>query len=92
MGSVSSFPKESINPLVSSSSPAIDQVQDKVMEMTLEGDEKKQPEAAAPATSVTFPLVGAGGGAANDEDSDDSGSVGDIDDYQIEEDDPVSMQ
>ena len=76
-------------PLPSPFRSAIDQVQDKVMEMTLEGDEKKPPEAAVPEATMTFPLVGGGGGGANDADSDDSGSVGDIDDYEIEEDDPV---
>ncbi len=61
------------------------------MEMTLDGDDKTTSEAAEPASSVTFPLVGAGVGGANDDDSDDSGSVGDIDDYELEEDDPVSL-
>ena len=57
--------------------------------MTLDGDEKKQETTAPPVSQVTFPLVG-GGGGANDDDSDtDSGSVGDIDDYEMEEDDPV---
>lgn len=66
-------------------------IQDKVMEMTLDGDDKQQEAAKSPPAQVPLPLVG-GGVATNDEDSDtDSGSVGDIDDYELEEDDPVSV-
>ena len=59
--------------------------------MTLDGDDKQQEAAKSPPTQVPFPLVG-GGVATNNDDSDtDSGSVGDIDDYELEEDDPVSV-
>lgn len=70
---------------------AFEQVQDKVMEMTLDGDDKKQEE-SKPAAAVTLPLVG-GGAGANDQDSDsDSEPAEDIDDYEMEEDDPAALK
>ncbi len=65
---------------------------DKATEMTLEGDDKKEESGKSPVTQVAFPLVGGrDGGADQDSDSDDSGPIGDIDDYELEEDDPVSL-
>lgn len=60
---------------------AVEQVTEKVVEMTLEGDKK----ATAPVPVV--PLVGVVGGA-DDSDSDSEPAV-DIDEYPLEEDDPV---
>ena len=65
-------------------SPAVEQVQEKVMEMTLE--EGKPP---VPLVSPSVPLVG--GKEEDDEHSDtDSEPAVDIDEYQ-EEEDPVSV-
>jgi len=63
---------------------AMEQVQEKVVEMTLE--EGKSPASLVP---TTVPLVGRGEEGAEDSDSD-SEPVVDIDEYK-EEEDPVSM-
>jgi len=62
----------------------MEQVQEKVVEMTLE--EGKSPASLVP---TTVPLVGRGEEGAEDSDSD-SEPVVDIDEYK-EEEDPVSM-
>ncbi len=46
--------------------------------------------AKSPLSPVAFPLVGGGATMDDNSDSDSDGPVGDIDDYEIEEDDPVS--
>lgn len=61
----------------------LEQVTEKVVEMTLEGDKK-----TAPVVSMETPLVGVVGDVG-DSDSDDSGPAVDIDEYPLEEDDPV---
>ena len=61
--------------------------------MTLDGEEKRQEDAASAASasgSIPFPLVGGSGAAVDDDSDSDSGPVGDIDDFELENDDPVS--
>ena len=67
-------------------------MQEKLVEMTLDGEEKRQEDAAPAASassSIPFPLVGGSGAAVDDDSDSDSGPVGDIDDFELE-DDPVS--
>lgn len=64
----------------------LEQVTEKVVEMTLEGDKK-----TAPVVSMETPLVGVVGDVG-DSDSDDSGPAVDIDEYPLEEDDPATLQ
>ncbi len=70
-----------------------EQMQEKLVEMTLDGEEKKQEQSGASASSgsIPFPLVGGGPAVADDDSDSDSGPVGDIDDFEMEEDDPVSV-
>ena len=61
--------------------------------MTLDGEEKRQEDAAPAASassSIPFPLVGGSGAVVDDDSDSDSGPVGDIDDFELENDDPVS--
>ena len=80
-------------PWFPSPSVALEQIQEKVMEMTLEGDDKQGADASSATSSggVHFPLVGGSGAAVEEDDNSDSdaGSVGDIDDFELEMDDPV---
>ena len=57
--------------------------------MTLDGEEKRQEDAAPTASSsssIPFPLVGGSGAAVDDDSDSDSGPVGDIDDFELEDD------
>ena len=63
----------------------LQQISEKVVEMTLEGDKK-----TTPVVSTETPLVGVVGDVG-DSDSDDSEPAVDIDEYALEEDDPVSL-
>ena len=60
--------------------------------MTLEGEDKKNDEAAASSSvPFAFPLVGSSGEAVDDDSDNDSEPAGDIDDFELEMDDPVRM-
>ena len=67
-----------------------EQTQEKLVEMTLDGEEKKQESASAAVSGgAALPLVG---GGTVDEDSDsDSEPIQDIDDVELEDDDPVGV-
>jgi len=64
----------------------LEQTAEKVAEMTLESDQDPAPKVEKP--KVDVPLVG-GVGVVNDDSDSDSEPAVDIDDYELEEDDPV---
>ena len=71
--------------IVPSLCAGLEQVTEKAVEMTLEGDKE-----TAPLVSMETPLVGVVGDV-RDSDSDGSELAVDIDEYPLEEDDPVSL-